>query len=146
MPNSTDQTSRLSPSFSGVIARYRQFLGFAVIGLLSTIIDLIVIKLLLLAHVPDLVATAGGFTAGVINGYLLNSHYVFRVNRSLSSSSKYVLVAFGGLLLTELIVGGLERSLFHFSVFPAKLVAVAIVFFWNYTLSKIWAFNTPPSL
>jgi hypothetical protein len=29
----------------------------------------------------------------------------------------------------------------HVSLNEAKLVAVAIVFFWNYSLSKLWAFK-----
>lgn len=116
-------------------------IGFAGVGIISTLLDIIFLKLTLGAHFPLWLATGIGFTVGLINGYFLNSAFVFRTKRSQTSSLKYALVSLGGLGITELLVHGL--AIWHplLSVFEAKLVAVVVVFFWNYILSRLWAFK-----
>lgn len=121
--------------------RQRPIFVFAAVGLVSTTIDLIVLKSLLLLGVPTWLATALGFSAGLINGYLMNSRFVFRVGRTVAQSVKYTAVSLGGLLITEGIVLGLSDYLELTTQFRAKLIAVVIVFFWNYGLSRVWAFK-----
>jgi putative flippase GtrA len=109
------------------------------VGALSTIIDLIVYNLLLRAGVHIYIAGAIGFFAGFTNGYFFNSRYVF-YRASTERYVKYFLVSLGGLLITEMLLHELHLVL-GMGQNPAKLVAVVVVFVWNYLLSKFWAFN-----
>ncbi len=115
------------------------FVRFAGVGLLSTILDFIVLNLCLRAGASVYVAGFLGFFAGFTNGYLLNSRYVF-AHASREAYGKYFIVSLGGLLLTELFL-----DIFHvragLSENGAKLIAVVVVFFWNYFLSKSWVFK-----
>ncbi|HSI20718.1 MAG TPA: GtrA family protein [Verrucomicrobiae bacterium] len=113
-------------------------LRFAGVGALSTAIDMLVFNLLLLLNASVYVAGGIGFFAGFSNGYFFNSRYVFKQG-SRERYAKYLLVSLGGLLITEIILHllhvelGMEENI-------SKLVAVGIVFFWNYGLSKFWVF------
>ena len=126
--------------FQGVV-RKRPIVGFAAVGVLSTTLDIIVLQLALFAHAPIWLATAVGFSVGLANGYLLNSTFVFEKQRTGASWFKYALISFGGLGITEVVVNLL--SVWHplLGALHAKAVAVFIVFFWNYVLSRFWAFR-----
>lgn len=114
---------------------------FAVVGAISTVWDVLVYTLLLKAGVNIYLATALGFLVGLTNGYLMNSRFVFAQERSAARYGKYAVVSGIGLLLTELIIHLLHVDWAHLSALKAKLVAVVLVFFWNYGMSKLWAFK-----
>ena len=123
------------------LIKERPLYAFALVGVLSTTIDLLLFKGFLFLGVWKWLATALGYSAGLLNGYLLNSAFVFQVNRTVIQSLKYGIVSLGGLLITEGIVLGLSGHSHLITPFKAKLVAVGIVFFWNYVLSRRWAFK-----
>lgn len=110
-------------------------------GVVSTTCDILVLKLLLSLHVDIYVATALGFLCGLTVGFLLNGRYVFKQERTGRRYLKYGLISVGGLLLTELIIHLLHVDFSLMGALAAKLVAVGIVFFWNYGWSKRWAFK-----
>ena len=62
------------------ISRKRPIVGFAGVGLLSTLLDLLSLKLGLTLHLPVWLATAVGFSVGLANGYLLKQR--FRLSKS----------------------------------------------------------------
>lgn len=127
-------------NFVKLLTNFREPIVFALVGFLSSLID--IISLLLLHHfgVNKFIATAIAFTLGTLNGYFLNSRYSFKQELSRSRIAKYFLISLGGLLWTEYIIF-LLTSKEHLNLLPAKLVAILLVFFWNYLLSKIWAFK-----
>jgi putative flippase GtrA len=114
------------------------FLRFAAVGFLSTVLDFAVLNILLKVGASIYIAGAFGFFAGFSNGYACNSKFVFK-SASRKNYLRYFLVSIGGLLITELLL-----DLFHIRIGlttnVAKLIAVVVVFFWNYILSKYWAF------
>jgi putative flippase GtrA len=110
---------------------------FAAVGAVSTAIDLLVYNVLLTLGVHVLLAGALGFFAGFANGYFFNSRYVFQKGGS-AQYLKYFTLSVGGLGITELILHFLHEGI---GENPAKLVAIGIVFFWNFLLSKYWAFR-----
>jgi len=119
-----------------------QFIGFALVGVVSTVLDFLVLNLCygpLGLSLP--LATALGFLTGLTNGYFMNGHLVFEQGHSAQRYFKYGLISLGGLILTELIVNQLHAHVAGLSVNLAKLAAVFIVFFWNYFWSKTWAFR-----
>lgn len=117
------------------------FVRFAGVGLLSTVLDMAVLNVASIAGANIYLATFLGFMAGLTNGFLLNTRYVFGKERNVVRYVKYGLVSFGGLLLTELIMHYVAVDPGHLEKNIAKLIAVGIVFFWNYFLSKHWAFK-----
>jgi putative flippase GtrA len=117
------------------------FLRFAAVGVVNTVIDVAILKLLTLAGMAVWAAAAIGYACGWTNGFFLSSKYVFKKKGTVTRYAKYALVAFGGLLLTELVIDLLHVRYFHIDLILSKLVAVALVFCWNYGLSKVWAFS-----
>jgi putative flippase GtrA len=116
----------------------KPFVRFAGVGLTSTVLDIALLNVFAHFGVAVPVATAVGFLAGATNGYFLNSAFVFQADRTAARYIKYLVVSIGGFIITEFIVNYLHGS---FGLNKAKLVAVVLVFFWNYGLSKVWAFK-----
>ena len=87
------------------------------------------------------IAVAAGFSLGAVNGYLLNSHFVFRQEWSYERFLKYLAINLVGLYFTEVIINFLHLTGGHLGLNEAKLVAVGLVFCWNYGMSKLWAFR-----
>jgi len=75
-----------------------------------------------------------------MNGYLLNSRFVFARDRSWVRYAKYFTVAIGGLLLTELIIYIVHGQL-GVGELLSKLIAVGLVFCWNYPMNRYWTFR-----
>lgn len=114
---------------------------FIIVGALGTALDFLVLNL---AHavfgVPLRPALALGFTAGAINNYLINSFWSFGQKTSWKKFLTFFLIAFGGLLLNNLIVSTLVTNLnWHYNL--AKLLAVGVIFCWNYLLNRKLTFN-----
>jgi len=125
------------PSFAANLANH-SLIRFAGVGAVSTILDILFLNLGRKFGLSVGFATALGFIVGSTNGYLMNTFWVFTKDADAVRYTKYLALSAGGLLWTELIVHALDQSL---TLNGAKLVAVAVVFFWNYTLSKMWAFK-----
>lgn len=117
----------------------RSIIRFAAVGLTSTIIDILLLNLFGLV-LNVYIATGIGFVAGATNGYILNSMFVFKKEKSTNRFTKYFLISLSGLALTEVIIHYVHVD-FGLRLNAAKLVAVGIVFFWNYGWSKFWAFK-----
>jgi len=111
---------------------------FAGVGVISTAIDILLLNVLTKLGTPEWFAVGVAFLAGTTNGYFMNNALVFAKETSATRYTKYLGVSAGGLLWTELIVHLLRG---HLGLNGSKLVAVVIVFFWNYGLSKVWAFK-----
>lgn len=117
-------------------------LRFAAVGVLSTTTDLLVYRGLYPALTSIYLAIAIGFFAGLTVGFFLNTRYVFAVERNGTRYFRYALISLGGLLLTEGIIHLLYKEWLLMGALAAKLVAVGLVFFWNYYWSKRWAFQS----
>ncbi|WP_165867482.1 GtrA family protein [Paenibacillus pinisoli] len=56
----------------------KQFVSFAVIGGLNTLIDMAVFTLLIVAHTHYSIAQVAAYAAGMLNSYIMNSVFTFR--------------------------------------------------------------------
>lgn len=121
--------------------KHSSFFRFAGVGVVSTLVDVFLLNLLLHLGVETGVAVAVGFLAGATNGYLMNTHLVFRKQVSHRRYLQYLFTSFIGLLLTEYIVDELATRHGWTTTLEAKLVAVVVVFFWNYSASRFWTFK-----
>src|SRR3954453_16195810 len=54
-----------------------QFRRFLLVGVGNTVISFVVYRLLLAAETPYVLAAALGFSAGAVNGYILNRRWTF---------------------------------------------------------------------
>lgn len=109
------------------------------VGATSTVLDFLILNSFGLVMNVYL-ATAFGFLAGSTNGYILNSHFVFKQQKNITRYVKYFFITFVGLCITELIIYAIHNKI-GYRLNIAKLVAVILVFSWNYTGSRIWAFK-----
>lgn len=114
---------------------------FGSVGASSTLIDLIFYNIFLSWGINIYLATAAAFMIAFVNGYYWNSRYVFKSKRNLTESGKYLIVTALGLGYTEGIIHLLHVRWAIVGPILAKLVAVVVVFFWNYLMSKKWAFK-----
>lgn len=126
-------------------ARFRpldyEIFRFALVGLCSTSVDILFSFSLKSLGLHGDIATAIGFISGFFVGYYLNSRFTFHTKENAVQSSKYFLVSLGGFCLRIGIVDRLSEATHLTSFKVATLIAIVVVFCWNYTLSKIWAFK-----
>lgn len=119
---------------------------FGSVGLIGAIVDLGLLNLLhLKAGLSVYQATFWGFSAAVIVVYSLNNFWTFRhLNLPFSAGNllKYTVIAGIGLAITEgimhVLVGG-----YGLNYNLARIIAMGIVFFWNYFGNRWWIFRTP---
>ena len=121
----------------------RDLVTFGLVGAVSTAIDFIVLNSLTYLGLTIFIAISIAYFIGAVNGYLLNNNWTYgHLNRAttLSGFTKYVSISFIGLGLTELIV----YVFYHFLHFPLnidKLIAVAVVFSWNFVANRFFTFK-----
>lgn len=123
----------------------RQFIKFAMVGVVNTTIDFGVYALALLwLDWHYLIANALAFVAAATNSYILNRRWTFRSQdpQWRRQASKYFTVLAIGFGLNEVLLyyfvehGGLGEIL-------GKAVAIVIVLFWNFSANKLWTFSKP---
>lgn len=130
-----------------------EIIRYGIVGAVSTAIDLIVLKVILVVGWPYWIALALGFSAGTVNGYFMNSRWTFKFKTEGQEGlkfSQFAVVSLIGLGLTEIIgnsyvhyIGNLI-VLFNHTIgvqMVGKLIAVVLVFAWNYLANKFWTFR-----
>jgi dolichyl-phosphate beta-glucosyltransferase len=109
---------------------------FAMVGAVGTFFDFTVLNLLHAGFGVNLYASVTtGFLIGAINNYLLNSYWSFGEKPSLRKFQQFLLIALVGLVLNNSIVYVFSGQ-FGWNYNVAKLLAVAIVFVWNYGANR----------
>ena len=131
----------------------REIITYGVVGGVSTVIDMGILKICTVVGWPYWLALALGFSAGTVNGYFMNSRWTFRYKTKGKEGlkfSQFAVVSLIGLGLTELIgnsyvhyIGNDLTLVGHTIGFKmvGKLIAVVLVFAWNYLANKFWTFK-----
>lgn len=131
----------------------REVVKYGLVGVVSTVIDIVILRTLSGLGWPYWLALAVGFVGGTINGYFMNSRWTFRYKTKGQEGVKFAqftVVSLVGLGLTELIgnsyIHYIDQSinLLGREVGPkmtGKLIAVVLVFVWNYGANKLWTFK-----
>lgn len=117
------------------------FWRFAIVGAIGTVLDFTVLNITHRSFGLDLGwALTLGFLSGAINNYLMNSYWTFRQSSSWHKWGKFLIIAGIGLLFNNGIVLLLANSTgWNYNL--AKLVALVVVFFWNFLANKSWTFD-----
>ena len=162
-------TNTASSMFQSVAQRegVRQFVKFLIVGASSTVIDFAIYLLLieglhLQTYVGNeeqarLIAQSISFSIAVTNGFIWNNKWTFQSSGMGGAKKRYVkfmLTNLVGLSLNLTILhfvakhavpGALSSLLHHYlhdpEGFIGKVVATAVVVFWNFTASKLWTFK-----
>lgn len=119
------------------------FIRFAIVGAIATVIDYLGLNIFLKLGSSLWLATFIGFAGGAVLGYFLNNSWTYKhldKKGNIWDLTKYVVVAAFGLLWTELIMHYLSVNN-SWNTNLSKLVAVFIVFFWNFFINRIWTFK-----
>jgi len=121
----------------------REAITFAFIGAIGTVFDYLFLNLgVLVFRVGIYWATFMGFAAGTLNNYLLNQVWTYRhLGRrpNFKNLTQFTAVGAAGLGITEGIMHVFTQKLgynYNFS----KLIAVIIIFFWNFFVNRYWTF------
>ncbi len=122
-----------------------QFMKFAAVGAFNTVLDFAVYLSLTRssafwgAHIVG--AATVSFLVGVTSSFILNNFWTFRQDASgwRRRAPKFLAIAVGGLLWNDTILHLLTQA--GLRDIAAKLIATAIVLFWNFTLQKTWTFR-----
>ncbi|MEX1123838.1 MAG: bifunctional glycosyltransferase family 2/GtrA family protein [Patescibacteria group bacterium] len=119
----------------------RRVVKFALVGAIGTLLDFAVLNLAIISFELNLyTAVSLGFIAGAVNNYTLNSLWSFEQSLTWRKFYSYVGISLVGLLLSNLIVFVFTDGL-AWNYNGAKLVAVAVVFSWNYLMNRQLTFR-----
>jgi len=123
----------------------KQFNQFLLLGLFSTALDYIAYSLLILLSVHYIIAIIVGYSVGLLFNYYMGRKYIFTKGTKLKSTHheffSVVIIAFIGMLLNILIVKLLSYMLFSLNPLYSRIIAIGIVFFWNYFLRKFFVYH-----
>lgn len=128
-----------------------QFIKFGIVGVSGTILDFSVYNLCLIVFSwSAYIATASGFSFGLINNYIWNKLWTFKsksVNLTHASKElvKFTVVALVGMGINlgvmAIIINytNLGNSIFGLNI--AKVLIVLCVGLWNFIGAKKWVFS-----
>ncbi len=143
------------PPKAAMLAQHRgvrQFVKFGIVGATSTIISFLIFNVALSQlHQNRYTSETLAFCISVVNGYFWNKRWTFKDTPSKAVHTQFiqfVLVNVVGLLIDLLIMRLISVPLEHqfgvslkLAANIAKIVAVAIVFFWNFFANRLWTFK-----
>jgi putative flippase GtrA len=128
----------------------KQFVKFAVVGGIGTIVNLVVLKASLflwgrLVGDPtltvELMASGLAFAVAVVNNYLLNRWWTFRSTGSFAGEFlKFLTVSIAGLGLNELAFW-VFRGQIGIGVLISQCLAILCVLPFNFIVNKLWSFR-----
>ncbi len=119
-----------------------QFLRFAVVGAIATLIQFsILVALVELAHANELIANAIGFVFAASANYLMNRYFTFS---GASSHAGYGLLKFAvtsliGLAINSLIFKAFMSIGIYYMI--AWALATGLTLIWNYTAARLIVFR-----
>ena len=134
------------------------FVNFAIVGAAGSITDFAVLNLLVqLLGTPLAVANTCSFIAAVIQNFTLNRVWTFPESRERHASgqlAQFAMVSLIGYGLNQLVFLSLHHLWesywmayfgddigFVASYNVAKLFAIGVVLFWNFTANRLWTYR-----
>ena len=120
----------------------RQFLRFAAVGAVGTVVQYFVLWLGVNFISLSAAASSGiGFTFGSIVNYFLNYKFTFNSSKShIDAASKYYAILAVGWCINTGSVWFLADH-YRLNYWLAQFVATGIAFLWHFSGSKRWAFK-----
>lgn len=142
--------SKLEMNIPPARARLRQIGHFMIVGLLSTLIDFSLFAALNgWLGLPTLAANTIAYSAGIVNGYLLNRRWTFSAAPRKAVAvqfAQFAVVSLAALGLNSLMVLLLTPTL-NMLIAPllasllAKAIATGVCLGWNFSFNYFWTFR-----
>ncbi|SDJ84825.1 GtrA family protein [Natronincola ferrireducens] len=120
--------------------QHLNFIKFCMVGGTNTLVSLVIYWILLKADVYYLAASTLAYGAGIVNGYLLSTAFVFKRSREARSFMKFFLVYFSSMIINLIIMYVAVDHLLINKVL-AQFIAIGFNMIYNYSLNKIWTFK-----
>ncbi|MGH2759557.1 MAG: GtrA family protein [Actinomycetota bacterium] len=127
----------------------RQFVKYAMVGVLNVGLYLAIFNILLLTDIHVLAANAVAFSVSSVNSFLLNKIWSFRDQRRHGVLRQYFTFVFFTLVGLGLNTGVLSLLLIPLDRFgtlgknAAALGSVPVSVLWNFTSYRLWTFKDP---
>ncbi|MFD1199590.1 GtrA family protein [Brucella gallinifaecis] len=124
----------------GAIILISQLIKYGIVGILNTVLTFLVIAVLTTLDINPYLSNTVGFGAGLLNSYLLNSHFTFRQKSSGGSLTRFG-AAFSIAYVLNLVV---LYYLIHLAIVPmimAQLIAMITYNLTFFILMKTWVFG-----
>lgn len=121
---------------------------YAFIGGVCLVLDLFLYGFLTRAlRFQYIIANVLSFLAIAVLNYLGNRHFTYRERGKFQKKQlwKFLLIATIGVFLNTLFLT-IFFGFFHIYDLLAKLMATAVVFFWNFGMNRYWTFRREQSL
>lgn len=120
----------------------RQFLRFAVVGVVSAVAHFaVLIALRRRFEISAALASTGGFVTGAVVNYALNYRYTFNSSaRHYDAFVKFISVALVGLGLNAGIMH-LLADRFAVPDLPAQAISMSLVLIWSFTGNRVFTFR-----
>ncbi|SDM69907.1 GtrA family protein [Bacillus sp. OK048] len=122
------------------IEKYGQFIKFCIVGAVNTTISLVVYGLLLKLNVHYLTASTIAYLAGILNGYIFSSSFVFKAKFRFIQGLKFIGVYLSSLLINLFLLYFLV-DIFQFNEFVGQICVTGFNVIYNYLLNKFWTFS-----
>ena len=120
--------------------KYGQFIKFCFVGVTNTSISLLVYALLLNLNMNYLASSAIAYLAGIINGFILSTSFVFKKKYNFVRGLMFLGVYFSSLLINLALLYILV-DIFSISEFLGQVFVTCFNVFYNYLLNKLWTFK-----
>ena len=135
---------------------------FVIVGALGTIVDAGTLYILTRSfHIGLLVAQAGSFSVAVVHNFILNRYWTFEKagkHEMHIQMLRYYGANLVGLIIRSGIIAAVSKPFtqlshrYHIGPFTPQFLAdyaslglaIAIVFIWNFLVSRFWIFHPAP--
>lgn len=127
----------------------RQFIKFAIVGLINTLVDWVVFSVLKIpfrasGQLGKQYAKAGSFVISASSSFFMNRAWTFRSqNKKIQEEGlKFLLVSLIGLAINNLVFYLVTSSSgLHLYDISGLIIATASATFWNFFANKLWTFK-----
>jgi putative flippase GtrA len=121
-----------------------EFLSFAAVGAIGTLVHFIVLVVLVQnANASPVIASTAGFVGGAATNYVCNYYWTFRSTDSHASTMpRFFVVSTIGMGLNAAIMAMLSIMLTQ-DYLLSQAIATAGVLIWNFSANRLWTFGNP---
>lgn len=115
---------------------------FCLVGTGNTLVDFGVFFLLTTSGIPYLVSQVCSYTAGMLNSFILNRNWTFKVKKktSIQEVIRFLFINITASAIAFVLLFIFEE-LVKYSLFESKLIATAGGMIVNFFGSKFWVFQ-----
>lgn len=117
---------------------------FGIVGFVGLLIDFSITYVLKESlELNKYIANTCGFVVAASNNYFLNRRWTFKSSnhKVMKEYSFFLIISIIGLLLNNFIIVALSDVLFDLNFYISKVIAVLIVFLWNYFMNSYFTFR-----